>query len=399
LSTSPASLTPDNRVNAKLQLGFIDLLKAGAAQFIVLHHLAFYGPMAVQVGTVAPGIIDWLYSYARIAVQVFLVVAGFLAAKSLCPHGAPGIAHPLAAIGRRYLKLVPPFTVALLLAIAASAVARLWMTDESASPPPHLLQFLAHALLLHGIFGFESISAGAWYVAIDFQLYLGLVALLWLAGRFGGARERLWFMPLLVIAGVAASLLVFNRDAAWDAWALYFFGSYGLGIQAWWASDSAQRPAVRALLIAAILLVAGMALALDFRSRIALALVTACTLIVLGRARLPVSDRGLALIRRCGQISYSIFLVHFPVCLIVNAVFTRFVSPQPLFQAVGMLAGWAASVAAGAAFHHWVERPLNRLVQPADGRLRRTAQGAGSSAQKGNPSPVILDRPDSGVAP
>jgi peptidoglycan/LPS O-acetylase OafA/YrhL len=61
-------------------------------------------------------------------------------------------------------------------------------------------------------------------------------------------------------------------------------------------------------------------------------------------------------------ISFSVFLVHFPVCLVVNAAFTRFVSDQPHEQALGMLLAWAASLAAGAAFYRWVELPLGRVL-------------------------------------
>lgn len=61
----------------------VDLLKAAACQFIVLHHLCFYGPMADHARPLAPALIDWLADPARMAVQVFLVVAGFLAAQSL----------------------------------------------------------------------------------------------------------------------------------------------------------------------------------------------------------------------------------------------------------------------------------------------------------------------------
>jgi peptidoglycan/LPS O-acetylase OafA/YrhL len=63
-----------------------------------------------------------------------------------------------------------------------------------------------------------------------------------------------------------------------------------------------------------------------------------------------------------GKISYSVFLIHFPVCLLVNAAFTRFVEPEPELQAFGMLVAWGFSLAAGAAFHRWVEEPLGRLM-------------------------------------
>ena len=90
-----------------MKYGVINLLKAVAAQLIVLHHLAFYGPMADHVRLILPDLIDWLAGSARIAVQVFLVVGGFLAAKSLAPSAQPVMVDPLGAVWRRYAKLAP----------------------------------------------------------------------------------------------------------------------------------------------------------------------------------------------------------------------------------------------------------------------------------------------------
>jgi len=361
-----SSNAPDR--NSNFQFGFIDLLKVIAAQLIVLHHLAFYGPMADHVRPIAPTLIDWLDSYARIAVQVFLVIGGFLAAKSLSPQGVSAVSDPLRVLWRRYMKLVPPFLVATVLAIGASAWAAQWMTHYSISAMPSALQLAAHALLLHSILGYESISAGAWYVAIDFQLYALLTLLLWLTGGLAKRRAMPWLAPLLVVAGVSASLLYFNRDAAWDAWAPYFFGSYGLGAIAWWARDLNRRPAVVALLVAAILLPTLYALTIDFRSRIVVALLVACALVLVSRRGMLLSRQRFAWIRAFGRISYSIFLVHFPVCLIVNAAFAKFVPARPLLQAAGMLLAWAASLAAGAIFYRWVEIPLSRLAARATGK-------------------------------
>ncbi|HWX00904.1 acyltransferase [Collimonas sp.] len=370
MSVSPlppsSSYVPDR--NSNFQFGFIDLLKVVAAQLIVLHHLAFYGPMADYVRPVAPTLIGWLDSYARIAVQVFLVVGGFLAAKSLSPQGNSGVADPLRVLWRRYMKLVPPFLVATALGVGASAWAAMWMTHYSISAMPTALQLAAHALLLHTVLGYESISAGAWYIAIDFQLYALLTMLLWFTGSVASRRSAPWLAPVLVVVGMTASLLYFNRDAAWDAWAPYFFGSYGLGIIAWWARDLSRRPAVVALLLVAIVLPAVCALAVDFRTRIAVALIVACALVLVSRRGMLMSRQRLSWIRAFGRISYSIFLVHFPVCLVINAAFARFVPPQPLFQAIGMVLAWAASLAAGALFYRWVEIPLSRLSARASGQ-------------------------------
>lgn len=349
------------------QFGLINLLKAGAAQLIVLHHLAFYGPMADQARPLMPALIDWLDEYGRIAVQVFLVVGGFLAAKSLSPQAHPGIDHPFATIWRRYIRLALPFMAAMLLATGASALASQWMTHDSISAPPTLSQLSAHFLLLHDVLGYEALSAGAWYVAIDFQLYALVTLLLWSVGRVSdrvmGQRRQAWLMPAVVAIGVSISLLYFNRDADWDVWAPYFFGSYGLGMLAWWAGDPARRPGETAVLLMVMVVPTLLALNLEFRSRIAVALAVACVLFLFGRIKLAdYRGHGWAFVNRMAAISFSVFLVHFPISLVVNAVFTRFVSDQPHEQALGMLVAWMASLAAGAGFYRWVELPLARVL-------------------------------------
>jgi peptidoglycan/LPS O-acetylase OafA/YrhL len=345
------------------QFGLISLLKMVAAQLIVLHHLAFYGPMSDHVRPVAPGLIDWLSGDARIAVQAFLVIGGFLAAKSLCSTGnVSHIGNPLGTIWRRYLKLAPPFMVATVITIAAYAWAGMWMTHDSISPLPGLVQLALHAVLAQDILGYESISVGAWYVAIDMQLFAFFTLMLWLTRRLAAQRRVSWLVPAVVIACMSASLFYFNLDSSWDSWALYFFGSYGLGILAWWAGDPWRRPSGTALLHLAMLLPTFLALMLDFRGRIAVALVIAYCLVLLGRARLPGIERRVPFVHLLGQISYSQFLIHFPVCLVINAGFTRFFPETAFVQGVGMLLAWGASIGAGVLFHQWVEVPLQRLV-------------------------------------
>lgn len=360
---SAAGTVPVSNGASDKQYVLINVLKAVAAQLIVLHHLAFYGPMADHAWPLAPDLFSWLAGDARIAVQVFLVIGGFLAAKSLSPHGLPGLDHPLRAIGRRYLKLAPPFIVAMLFAVLASYIAGAWMDHDSISAPPSTLQFGAHMVLLHDVFGYEALSAGAWYVAIDFQLYALMCVLLWVSGRLGRDRNWQWVVPALVGVGVIASLFVFNRDADWDIWAPYFFASYGLGALAWWASDPRRQPVAIIALLLLMVAPTQLALAVDFRVRIAVAFAVACLLLLLGREKPALLTGPVSrLVQVLAKTSYSVFLVHFPVCLVVNAAFTRFALEVPHLQFIGVMIGWAASLLAGAAFHRWVETPLGRLL-------------------------------------
>ena len=131
---------------------------------------------------------------------------------------------------------------------------------------------------------------------------------------------------------------------------------------AWWASDPRRKPgAMTALMVMAAVPVL-LALAVDYRSRIALALIVACALFLFGRARTPSQGRAWRIVNALGRISYAVFLVHFPVSLLVNALFIAYVPLEPEWQALGMLTAWGASLAAGAAFYRWVEVPLGRVM-------------------------------------
>ncbi|WP_454766371.1 acyltransferase family protein [Cupriavidus campinensis] len=346
------------------RLACVDALKAVSSQLIVLHHLAFYGPMSDAAQSLAPGLIGWLADYARIAVQVFLVISGFLAARSLAPGGYLTAASPLAIIWRRYQKLVVPYAAAILVAIAGAAIARAWMTHDSIPAAPHVTQFLAHVLLLHNILDVDALSAGVWYIAIDLQLFALLVVALW-AARAMPRKILPW--GVLAVAGLAvASLFWFNLDASWDVWAIYFFGAYGMGVLAYWASNPERSP----MALITLATVGTAALVVDFRLRIAVALVTALLLAVARRGEWLEHRPGGRLSAYFGKISYSVFLVHFPVCLVVNAAVSQLAPGQPLLNGLGMVAAWMASNVAGAMFHRYVEsvdvlRVLREALWPA----------------------------------
>ena len=342
--TSPHSRTP-----------LIDMIKGVACATIVWHHLAFYGPMSDIAQPLAPDLMAWLYDYGRMAVQVFLVLGGYLAAASLAPQGLARFDSARQQITRRFVRLVVPYSVALLLAVLVAALVGSWMDHPSVPGAPDLGQLVANALLLQDIVGEEALSAGVWYVAIDFQLFAGSVLLLALVRALcgdGGARHAGWLGRALVVVGAAMSLLVFNREPQLDMWALYFFGAYGLGMMACWA---VQAPRAGGWM-AAITLLGIAALVLDFRARIAVALVTALALAWALRSPRWRQWQGFAPVVRLGQMSYSVFLVHFPVCLLVNAVVSHVWPQSPEWNALGMLAAFALSLLAGKQLYARVER-------------------------------------------
>ncbi|WP_100411166.1 acyltransferase [Acidovorax sp. 69] len=340
------------------RMPLIDMVKGMACAAIVGHHLAFYGPMSDIAHPLAPVLMAWLYDYGRMAVQVFLVLGGYLAAASLAPQGLARFDHAGNAIAKRFVRLVVPYAVALLLSVVVSALVRPWMEHPSVPEQPTLSQLLANALLLQDIVGEDALSAGVWYVAIDFQLFA--LGVLLLAGvkalRGAGARGQADRLAQgLVVAGTAASLWVFNRMGTLDMWALYFFGSYGLGMIAHWAVRAPQGRQAQGWL-AVMVLLGGVALALDFRGRIVVSTVTALCLVLALRSERVRSWSGFAPLVQLGQMSYSVFLVHFSVCLLVNAVVSHLWPDSPVLNALGMVLAFVLSLAAGRVLYLRVER-------------------------------------------
>lgn len=302
-----------------------------------------------------PGLIHWLDEYGRMAVQVFLVLGGYLAAAALAPQGVSRTQAVWPALAQRYARLCLPFSAALVCAILVNETVRnLGFDHPSVSDTPAWSSVLAHLLLVHSIGGWESLSAGVWYVAIDFQLYAVALVWLWLCSR---QQALPWLGQWGVAAGAAASLWYWNLNSELDVWAIYFLGAYGLGMLAWWATHSPSRRqrGIWALCIAVLGVVA---LEIAWRDRIAVALGTALALAVCGQLRWPAHVQAwqCAPLVWVGQRSYSIFLIHFPMSLLVSAeVHSRWPASMGA-NALGMVAAVLLSIAAGSVLYECTER-------------------------------------------
>lgn len=348
------------------RLALVDVLKGFACALIVWHHLAFYGPMSDVVQPYAPLLVYWLYEYGRMAVAVFLVIGGFLTAGALAPRGEAVFSAPLSLLWRRYKRLVLPYLVALAATLLVSAWVRPWFIHDSVPAAPTLAQLLAHVALLQDLAEVDALSAGVWYVAIDFQLFALTLGLLgagrWLRARWPASGARVG--AALVLIAAVASLLWFNRDATLDTTALYFMGAYGLGMLAYWSARGSRPLRWRT----AIALLGVFALMLEFRERVLVACVTAVFLGWAARqpwaARLP-HWRWLTGLQWLGRVSYSVFLIHFAVCLLVNAAVARWWPGAVLAHAIGLFAAFGLSLVAGWALYVAVESRVSgvRRVQ------------------------------------
>ncbi len=342
------------------RLRFLDFLRAFAAQLIVWHHLAFYGPLSDIARPLTPLLLDILHYHARMAVQVFLVIGGFVTAQHLGGLKRLDLRDFLGEVGRRYRRTGGPYLVTLALAVAANALADHWIDHRSISAAPTLGQLFAHAFYLQDVLGYQALSAGIWYLAIDFQLFIVVLAVAGLVRGLGtrlALKERTMTstMQWLFAALAVSSLLCFNRDAAYDHWAVYFFGSYFLGMLLRWALTGSVAP----WSLWAYLAVAVTAIAIDWRPRLLVAVLTAVLILLAAQRRFLASWPNNACIAYLGRTSFSLFLVHFPICLVVNAWFSR-MSLAPAQAWLAMFAAYGASLAVAAVFHRFIEVPFQR---------------------------------------
>ena len=342
----------------KSRLPLLDAMKGLGCLAIVLHHLAVYGPMSDVVRGAFPAVIDGLEIYARLAVQMFFVLAGFLVATQLAPEGQPSpaaAASALSLILKRYRRLVTPFIFAVASAILITAIVRPWFVHDSLSAPPSLAQLLAHALLLHDLTGVEALSAGVWYVAIDFQLFILTVLLTAFSARVASGWR--WVFPCLMIGLAAASLWVLNRYNQYEDYAPNFFGAYAIGKLAYWST----RQCLGGVLLLTIAALGSVALWLQYRNPIVVALATAIIVALAGQRGWLAQWPRPGLLTWLGQRSYSIFLIHYGFVIGMNALWARFFPAGVLINAMGMMLAVLISVGAGALLYRYVESQPNAL--------------------------------------
>lgn len=333
-----------------------DNLKGLACLFIMAHHLAVYGPMSDVAYALIPQSTDWFYEYGRMAVSVFLALGGFLTGLRISTANAFVKKSVTEFIWHKYKRLIIPYLAAIGLAILCSWLASQWMTHESISGSPTVLQLISHALLLQNLLGYDSLSAGLWYVAIDFQLFVVSVLIVFLVERIAPASWsynktqaiEVFFLALLSIT----SLFVFNLRSHLDNTFLYFYGTYGLGVLAAFACNS-RHTSFALFLIGDITI---LALMMDFRERILIAFIIALLLATATRNQWQNSKIWQNPMAYLGSISYSVFLVHFPVSLLVNSALARFYPDHMVFNLVGMLASMALSIGVAIPFHRVFEK-------------------------------------------
>jgi peptidoglycan/LPS O-acetylase OafA/YrhL len=327
----------------------------------MLHHLEKYGPLRESAAQALPEWVVTTMVYGWTGVLLFFVISGFVAA---CSFRSQQITWRYAGLHfvRRLVRLGVPYFTLLALVLAMDLVLRVLLgvptpTDDA----PTLGRIVAHLFFLQDILGYDNLSTGLWFVCIEVQLCLVLLALLALAqrlsrGRSPGARSGILLAVFLPLALV--SLATFGRYPEYECYAFYFFSILLLGIIGFWALQGTMPRWVFWTLLAAF----GLRLVLEPSLDLAIAAGCGLMIYLVGRAGGLATWLSHPVLQYLGRISYSLFLIHYPVIHVVLLVGYRLTGDRAVAAVLWEVVAIAASFVAAHLFYTLVEAPSNRLA-------------------------------------
>lgn len=343
----------------------LDGLRGLTALYVVLFHcwlLAFPGFPRNS----GPSWLGWLM-YGRLAVVLFLTLSGFSLALSAARRGWRS--GSLAGfLRRRAWRIVPPYWAALVFSLA---VAR-WVVPASHFGPPTGASVLVYGLVAQDMVTAPTPNGAFWSIGVEAELYLVFPLLLLIRRRLG-AVVLLAGVTLLVVAhGLTANggTPVEGLNGLTPNLAPVFVaGLVGAGVVV--ASERVRRlpwhwaAALAALPVLALIVVKGPVWTVDHYFWVDLAVVPAMTLLLVAvsTGRPDVLTRLLSTrpVRALGDFSYSLYLVHLPIVMVV----VREVAPHvvsaglPTFWFT-LLLGVPASVLGAWLFSEVFEMPFKR---------------------------------------
>jgi peptidoglycan/LPS O-acetylase OafA/YrhL len=341
----------------------LDGLRGLAALYVVVFHSWLYSFEHFPRNT-GPAWLTWAM-YGRLAVVFFLVLSGFSLAVPAARNGWR-LGGATRFLRRRAWRILPPYWAALVLSVGVS-----WaLVRASRFGPPGPESVLVHALLLQDVVWTPTPNGAFWSIAVEAELYLVFPLLLLLRRRFGA------LVTLAAVAGPVVVLGLVDGNPAqgrtgltWQLAPLFALGLVSAGVLV--APERVRRlPWHRlALLVAApvIALIAwrGPVWTVTHYFWLDLALAPAMAMLVAAVA----TGRPAGLVRlldsgplqSLGRCSYSLYLIHLPVVMVVNR---RLIAPfvhadLPAFG-LTLLVGVPACLASAWVFAQVFELPFQR---------------------------------------
>ncbi|WP_158945822.1 acyltransferase [Granulicella sp. S190] len=347
----------------RLQLDFIDGLRAVAALYIVVHH-------SLQAADYFP---TSLYFMARghDVVTIFIAISGFCLTLPLAQRGNWSI-QASQFYRRRAVRILPPYYAAIAVGLLFAAVYsyKSYLQDYGGAPIT-LTLLMSHLFLVQNWIPDQrfTLDGPLWSIAVECQIYLLFPLLLWLWRR-GGKRL------LLAVSFVVAHAVFYAAHHVGSANYLFIFTLGMLGAELAFSESSGKWLGITFLSSA-------MAYVISIRiartpvqiSDILVGLSTVLLMAYLTRNREHWGNKvlGWKPFAWVGTFSYSLYLVHSFVLSVVRRWFLGSDGGHLRSGKMAVLMVFVAgplAVASSYGFHMLFERPfISRNRQRVEHRL------------------------------
>ncbi|MFD8214598.1 acyltransferase family protein [Streptomyces sp. NPDC059697] len=330
LTVSPPLERPETR--GRDQVLGLDGLRGLAALYVLLFHCWLLTMPGFPENS-GPAWLGWLM-YGRLAVVFFLVLSGFSLAISPARNGwhQGGVSRFLR---RRAWRILPPYWAAL----ALSLVVAWFVVPASHFGPPTGTSVLVYGFVVQDVFTAPTPNGAFWSIGVEAELYLVFPLLLLVRRRLGAVVLVAGVTLLVVARGLLAPNASPVEGVNWltpNLAPVFVAGLVGAGIVV--APEKVRRlpwhwlAALAALPVVALVVIKGSVWTVDHYFWIDLAVAPAMTMMIAAVAtgRPAVLMRLLATrpMRGLGDFSYSLYLVHLPIVMIVcRKMAPHFVSP------------------------------------------------------------------------
>ena len=320
--------------------------------------------------------VDAAFLRLRGGVQILLVISGFVIAYTLRNTWVTP-QEIFTFIGRRLVRLVPPYWVAIGFIIVLDFVCRgFWDLSSPFDGDLTIPRVSAHMAFLQDVLGLEALGAGMWTICIEMQFYLiaiigwGLAQHLFPRPISNEPRPSVAGLLTVFMPVALVSLFYWRQLESTSPWVVHFAWMFFIGMVTWWSLDRT----LPVYWFAAIIVLATVELVFDteWRYENAVALGTSIAIFIAGRRNQLHHWLNWPWLQYLGRISYSLYLIHFPVCHLLTTGGWKFFanSPTPFQASAILLTSFFASVCAAHLLYEFVEAPSARW----SGRLKRATE-------------------------
>ena len=384
-----------------MDLRVLDGLRGLAALYVVAGHANGLLWRGASAGSAA-WLFENVFSYGHQAVLLFFLISGFCIHYRQAKTGAQRI-NTVAFARRRMGRLYPSLLLALIVTAALDRVGmqlnpdyytQAWTLRGGAASAYTLQTVLGNALMQARLAVPElGSNAPLWSLAVEFWLYVLYPVLLRLFVRVGPRRAT-----LAVSVVSAAAWILLGWLTSWQLRVLSYWAVWALGASIAEAYVRGQCPGLVRRLgpLTPVILIALAAMAPPGTESDRLpdlwwggVLGLGLAYVLLG-GRKALLERAFVRCRGLGQISYSLYLAHYPVLALMAAWWLSAQGALPRGIELSLF-GVAAAIMLGWAAWYAVERHTVS-ASPERGSARSTARARTRLAQTGR---VLACRADS----